>query len=185
MVPTATAPTRSRQPMWPSNWTVAGAIRCGGVGLEKDVANSGGRPGDRISLRREGVEPIVWAIKFVDEATGIASIERQQMWRNKWSVTVEARREDRPRAAQDSDLLAAQSQIAVINKLVERALPNDENARQRIMAFARERIAHHLEQGHTFQRAAVSEPVRQHARQPSNKDAARDGERTRTREQDR
>jgi hypothetical protein len=158
-----------------------------GVGLETDVANSGGRPGDRISLRRDGVEPIIRAIKSIDAATGLASIERRQMWRNRWSVTVEARRADRPAAAHDSDLLAAQSQIAVINKLVERALPNDENARQNIMAFAKEHIARHLENGHSFARATVVEPVRD--RNPSEGDKeiriAQTGERARMRERER
>lgn len=158
-----------------------------GVGLEKDVANSGGRPGDRISLRRDGVEPVVRAIKFIDAATGIADIERRQMWRNRWSVTLKARRADRPAAGHDSDLLAAQSQIAVINKLVERALPNDEKARQNIMAFAKERIAQHLENGHSFARATVMEPVRD--RHPSEGDKeiriAQTGERARMRERER
>ncbi|MCK1494383.1 hypothetical protein IVB14_29235 [Bradyrhizobium sp. 180] len=130
-----------------------------GVGIVTDVADSGARPGDRISLRRDGVEPVIRAIKSIDAATGIAGIERRQMWRNMWSVTVEARRADRPAPVHDSDLLAAQSQIAVINKLVERALPNDENSRQSIMAFAKERIAQHLENGHSFARATVMEPV--------------------------
>ncbi|WP_445222700.1 LPD7 domain-containing protein (plasmid) [Bradyrhizobium sp. Pa8] len=158
-----------------------------GVGLETDVANSGGRPGDRISLRRDGVESVMRAIKSIDAATGLASIERRQMWRNRWSVTVEARRADRPAAAHDSDLLAAQSQIAVINKLVERALPNDENARQNIMAFARERIAQHLEKEHSFSRATVMEPVRD--RHPSERDKeiriAQTGERATVRERQR
>lgn len=131
-----------------------------GAGVGTDVADSGARPGDRISLRRDGVEPVIRAIKSIDAATGIGGIERRQMRRNRWSVTVEERRADRPQAAQDSDLLAAQSQIAVINKLVERALPNDENARQSIMDFARERIAQHLENGHSFARATVIESVR-------------------------
>lgn len=140
-----------------------------GVGVVTDVADSGARPGDRISLRRDGVEPIIRAIKSIDSATGIAGIERRQMWRNMWSVTVEERRADRPAAAQDSDLLAAQSQLVVINKLVERALPNDENARQNIMAFAKERIAQRLENGHSFTRATVMEPVRERHQQRSAK----------------
>ncbi|OSJ29787.1 hypothetical protein BSZ19_26160 [Bradyrhizobium japonicum] len=145
-----------------------------GVGLEKDVANSGGKPGDRILMRREGVEPVIRAIKSIDAATGIAAIERRQMWRNRWSVTVEARRADRAAAAHDSDLLAAQSQIVVINKLVERALPNDENARQSIMAFAKERITQHLENGHSFARATVREAVRdRHEQLGHDKEGAR------------
>ncbi|MBR1130796.1 LPD7 domain-containing protein [Bradyrhizobium iriomotense] len=158
-----------------------------GVGVVTDVADSGARPGDRISLRRDGVEPVIRAIKSTDAATGIASIERRQMWRNRWSVTVEARRADRPVAAHDSDLLAAQSQIVAINKLVERALPNDENARQNIMAFAKERIAQHLENGHTFLRATVMETVRD--RHPLERDKeiriAQTGERARMRKRER
>ncbi|MCK1540971.1 hypothetical protein IVB12_02935 [Bradyrhizobium sp. 179] len=158
-----------------------------GVGIVTDVADSGAKPGDRISLRREGVEPVIRAIKSIDAATGIAGIERRQMWRNRWSVTLETRRADRLAAAHDSDLLAAESQIAVINKLVERALPNDESARQNIMAFAKERIARHLEEGHTFSRATVMEPVRD--RHPSEGDKeiriVQTGDRARMRERER
>lgn len=158
-----------------------------GVGVVTDVADSGAKPGDRISMRRDGVVPVIRAIKSIDAATGLAGIERRQMWRNMWSVTVEARRGERPPAAHDSDLLAAQSQIAVINKLVERALPNDENARQNILAFAKERIAQHLENGHTFSRATVMEPVRD--RHPSERDkeirTAQTGKRARMRERER
>ena len=160
-----------------------------GVGLEKDVADSGGKPGDRILMRREGVEPVIRAIKFMDAATGIAGIERRQMWRNRWSVTVEPHRADRPPAAHDSDLLSAQSQIVAIKKLVERALPNDENARQSIMAFAKERIAQHLKNGHSFARATVIEPVRdRHAPSVRAKEGpvqSQSGERIRLREQER
>ena len=49
---------------------------------------------------------------------------------------------------------------------LERALPNDENARQGIMAFIRERIAQHLENGHSFARATVKEPIRDRDEQP-------------------
>jgi hypothetical protein len=160
-----------------------------GVGLEKDVADSGGKPGDRILLRREGVEPVIRAIKFIDAATGTAGIEGRQMWRNRWSVTVEPHRADRPAAAHYSDLLSAQSQIVVINKLVERALPNDENARQSIMAFAKERIAQHLENGHSFVRATVMEPVRDLHQSARDKEeigqSQSGGERTRMQERQR
>ncbi|MFH0301082.1 LPD7 domain-containing protein [Bradyrhizobium sp. 31Argb] len=160
-----------------------------GVGVVTDVADSGAKPGDRISLRRDGVEPVIRAIKSIDAATGIAGIERRQMWRNIWSVTVEERRADRPTAAHDSDLLAAQSQLVVINKLVERALPNDENARQSIMAFAKERIAQHLENGHTFARATFIEPVRdrheESVRAKEGRLQSQSGERIRLLEQER
>lgn len=158
-----------------------------GVGVVTDVADSGARPGDRISMRRDGVEPVIRAIKSIDAATGSAGIERRQMWRNMWSVTVEARRGERPAAAHDSDLLAAQSQIAVINKLVERALPNDETARQNILAFAKEHIAQHLEKGHSFSRARVMEPVRDRHPPEGDKEIriGQTGERARMRERER
>ncbi|MCP2223657.1 LPD7 domain-containing protein [Bradyrhizobium elkanii] len=158
-----------------------------GVGVVTDVADSGARPGDRISLRRDGVEPVIRAIKSIDAATGIAGIERRQMWRNVWSVTatVGERRADRPAAGRDSDVLAAQSQLVVINKLVERALPNDENARQSIMAFARERIAHHLENGRSFARATVLDSVQQRHLPRTDKDEARHEDRLRVKEQER
>jgi len=158
-----------------------------GVGVVADVADSGARPGDRISLRKDNVVPVIRAIKSIDAATGIAGIEQRQMWRNMWSVTVEARRADRPAAAHDSDLLAAQSQIAVINKLVERALPNDENARQKIMAFAKERIAQHMVNGHSFSRATVMEPVRDRHPLEGDKEIriAQAGERAKMRERER
>jgi len=156
-----------------------------GVGVVTDVADSGARPGDRISLRRDGVQPVIRAIKSIDAATGIAGIERRQMWRNSWSVTVGERRADRPAAGRDSDVLAAQSQLVVINKLVERALPNDENARQSIMAFAKERIAHHLENGRSFARATVLDSVQQRHLPRTDKDEARHEDRLRVKEQER
>ncbi|MEY9365311.1 hypothetical protein ABH994_008090 [Bradyrhizobium yuanmingense] len=156
-----------------------------GVGVVADVADSGARPGDRISLRRDGVEPVIRAIKSIDAATGIAGIERRQMWRNTWSVTVEARRPERTAAAHDSDLLAAQSQIVLINKLVERALPNDENARQNIMAFAKERIAHHLENGRSFARANLLTPVQERHRTATDKDQVHHENRVKMKEQER
>ncbi|WP_230646832.1 LPD7 domain-containing protein [Bradyrhizobium sp. Leaf401] len=160
-----------------------------GVGVVTDVADSGAKPGDRISLRKDGVEPVIRAIKSIDAATGLAGVERRQMWRNMWNVTVEERRADRPVAAHDSDLLAVQSQVVVINKLVERALPNDENARQHIVAFAKARIAQHLENGHSFARATVIEPVRdrfqQSVRGKEGPLQNQSGERIRLREQER
>ncbi|MBR1208745.1 MULTISPECIES: LPD7 domain-containing protein [unclassified Bradyrhizobium] len=156
-----------------------------GVGVVTDVADSGARPGDRISLRRDGVEPVIRAIKSRDAVTGFTRAERRQMWRNMWSVTVEARHADRPPAAHDSDLLAAQSQLVVINRLVERALPNDENARQSIMAFAKERIAHHRENGHSFARATVLDPVQDRHGPGTQKEEARHEGRLRMKEQER
>ncbi|HEV2160573.1 LPD7 domain-containing protein [Bradyrhizobium sp.] len=160
-----------------------------GVGVVPDVADSGARPGDRISLRRDGVEPVIRAIKSIDPETGTASVERRQMWRNIWNVTVEERGAARPVPTHDSDLLAAQSQIVAINRLVERALPNDEKARQSIMAFAKGRIAQHLQKGQSFARAMVIEPLRDRHERPARPKEqpfqSQSGERIRLREQER
>jgi hypothetical protein len=89
-----------------------------GVGLEKATADSRARPGDRIQVRRDGVERIAKDIKVIDAASGSARIERRQVPRNRWRVTAEKfRRADRLTAARDPDLLAAQSQIVAIEKL--------------------------------------------------------------------
>ncbi|MCK1387664.1 LPD7 domain-containing protein [Bradyrhizobium sp. 21] len=156
-----------------------------GVGVVPDVADSGAGPGDRISMRRNGVVPVTWAIKSIDATTGVAAIERRQMWRNIWSVTVVERRADRPADERDSDLLAAKSQLVFIKKLVERALPNDENVRRSIMAFAKERIARHLNNGNSFERATVLEPVQDRYRLGPDKNGSRQGEQARVNEQER
>jgi hypothetical protein len=131
-----------------------------GVGLEKAVADSKAGPGDRIQLRREGVDRILKSIKVVDAATGSARTEWRQVSRNRWRVTAEKfRSADRPTAARDPDLVAAQSQMAVIEKALDHAFPQNEPARANIREAARERIAQHLERGHSFARASVMESI--------------------------
>ena len=161
-----------------------------GVGLETATTDSGAKPGDRIHVRRNGVERVVKDIKVIDAPSGRARIERRQVPRNRWRVTAETfRATDRATAARDPDLVAAQSQIVIIEKLVERAFPKDEHARQSIMAAAKERIAQHLEKGHSFARATVMEPVRERHEQPGrDKEGARQsqgGERIRLQERER
>ena len=60
-----------------------------GVGLEKATADSKARPGDRIQVRRDGVERVAKDIKVIDAASGRARIERRQVSRNRWRVTAE------------------------------------------------------------------------------------------------
>jgi Large polyvalent protein-associated domain 7 len=132
-----------------------------GVDLEKATTESGAKPGDRIHVRRDGVDRVRKEIRVIDAATGVAGMERRLVPRNRWRVTAQTfRASDRATAARDPDLVAAQSQIVIIEELVERAFPKDEQARQSIMAAAKERIAQHLEMGHSFARATVMEPVR-------------------------
>jgi hypothetical protein len=143
--------------------------RVWGVDLEKATMDSGARPGDRIHVRRHGVEHVAKKIRVIDAVTGVAGIERRQVPRNRWRVTAETfRAAGRLTAARDPALTAAQSQIVVIEKLVERAFPKNEHIRQSITAAVKERIAQHLETGHSFARATVMEPVRE--RQQSGRD---------------
>ena len=157
-----------------------------GVGLEKATADSKARPGDRIQVRRDGVERVAKDIKVIDAASGRARIERRQVSRNRWRVTAERfRSADRQTAARDPDLVAAQSQMVIIEKALERAFPEDERARRNIMDAVRERITGHLEHGHSFARATILEPVHERHRPGTDKNGARHGERVRIQEQER
>ncbi|MET3997723.1 hypothetical protein BjapCC829_47855 (plasmid) [Bradyrhizobium barranii] len=141
-----------------------------GVGLEKAVADSKTGPGDRVQVRREGVERVLKDIKIIDAATGNARSARRQVPRNRWRVTAEKfRSADRQTAARDADLIAAQSKMVIIEKLVERAFPEDERARRNIMEAVKDRIAGHLERGHSFARATVAEPIQDRHRSESDK----------------
>ncbi len=163
--------------------------RVWGVGLEKAVADSKAQPGDRIEVRRDGIEQVSKRIKAVDVATATTRIERRQVPRNRWRVTAEKfRAADRKAAARDPDLAAAQSQIVVIEKALERAFPDNERARHNIVEAARERIAKLLGQGHSFDRAAVMEPVQDRNRFGNDQRDARhtgNGDRVRIQERER
>ena len=88
-----------------------------GVGLEKATTDSRAMPGDRIQVRRDGVDRVAKDIKVIDSASGSTRIERRQVPRNRWRVTAEKfRATDRATAARDPDLVAAQSQIVIIEK---------------------------------------------------------------------
>lgn len=160
-----------------------------GVGLEKATADSNARPGDRIQVRRDGVERVAKDIKVIDTASGSARIERRQVPRNRWRMTAEKfRSADRKTAARDPDLVAAQSQMFVIEKAIERIFPADDRARHSIIEAAKERIAGHLEQGHSFARATVIEPIQDRHRSRSDKDNAgqnQNSERVRIQERER
>ena len=144
-----------------------------GVGLEKAVADSKAMPDDRIQVRRDGVERVQKDIKVIDAASGSARSERRQVPRNRWRVTAEKfRSADRQAAVRDPDLIAAQSQMVIIEKALERAFPEDERARRSIGEAARERIAQHLERGHFFSRATVMEPTQNRSRSGNDKDDA-------------
>jgi hypothetical protein len=145
-----------------------------GVGLEKATADSNAKPGDRVHVRRDGVERVTKEIKVIDATSGHADIEQRQVPRNRWQVTAEKfRTADRQTVARDPDLVAAQSQMVLIEKALERAFPKDVRARHSIMEAARERVAHHLRQGHSFGRATVMEPAQDRHRPEGDKGEAR------------
>lgn len=161
-----------------------------GVGLEKATADSRAMPGDHIQVRRDGVERVAKDITVIDAANGSARIERRQVPRNRWRVTAEKfRRADQLSAARDPDLVAAQSQIVAIEKLLERGFPRDEHACQSITEAVKERIAQHLERGNSFVRATVMEPVRDRHQSARDKEARGQsqsgGERMRMQERER
>ena len=160
-----------------------------GVGLEKATADSNAKPGDRVHVRRDGIEHVTKEIKVIDATGGHAHIEQRQVPRNRWQVTAEKfRMADRETLARDPDLVAAQSQMVLIEKALERAFPKDVRARHRIMEAARERIAHHLGQGHSFGRATVMEPAQDRHRSEGDKGDARqtrNGERVRIQQRER
>ena len=160
--------------------------RVWGVGLEKAVVGSKAQPGDRINIRRDGIEQVSKSIKVVDAATGTTRIERRQVPRNRWRVTAEKfRASDGQAAARDSDLVAAQSQMVFIEKVLERALPEDARTRRSIIEAVRDRIADHLEQGRSFARASVIEPIQDRHRSRSDEDPSQDQNRERVRLQER
>ena len=69
-----------------------------GVGLEKATTDSRAKPGDRIHVRRDGVDRVAKDIKVIDAASGTTRIERRQVPRNRWRVTAEKfRASDRQR----------------------------------------------------------------------------------------
>ncbi|WP_024582769.1 LPD7 domain-containing protein [Bradyrhizobium sp. OHSU_III] len=157
-----------------------------GVGLEKATADSKARPGDRVQVRRDGVDRVAKDIKVVDSASGTARLERRQVPRNRWRVTAEKFRSvDRQTAARDPDLVAAQSQMVIIEKALERAFPEDEHGRRNVIEAVRERIAHHLEHGHSFARATVLDSVRERRGPETAKEEAHHGERVRTQKRER
>jgi len=95
-----------------------------GVGLEKATADSKARPGDRVQVHRDGVERVTKEIKVIDAASGHAHVERRQVPRNRWRVTAEKfRTADRQTVARDPTLVAAQSQMVLIEKALERVFP--------------------------------------------------------------
>ena len=148
--------------------------RLWGVGLEKAVADSKAQAGDRVHVRRDGLDHVTKDIKVIDTATGKSRIERRDVARNRWHITAEKfRSADRETVARDPELAGALSQIAVLERALDKATP-DRGTRESMLRVARERIAQHLDHGHTFRRAMVSEQVLERTVPDANKISVRD-----------
>lgn len=143
------------------------------------------KPRDRFDGRRNDADRAPKNVAAIDAAAGRVSASRPQGLRQ--AMAEKFRAADREAATRDPDLVAAQSQLGIIEKALERAFPHDPQARERVLEAARERIAQHLEQGRSFERAMVrerapgySQPRDQRGEARRNLEEAR--ERTRQRE---
>lgn len=142
-----------------------------------------------VDLRRDGVERVLKTVTAIDAASSKERIEGREAPQSRRRIIAEKfRSADRKAAARDPDLVAAQSQLTIIEKALERAFPDDRQARERIMEAASERIAQRLEQGRSFPRATIREPARERNRPTSERDDPRrnrEGLRERTRQRER
>jgi hypothetical protein len=143
--------------------------------------------GDEFHSReiRDQARDTVTAADFVD---GKPSTFRRQLSEGRFRAGAEnLRAADRRKAERGEAFVAAQSQLAIIEKALERALPRDPQARERILAAARERVDRHLRQGRSFERAMISErapanPQSMTDRIKAHRDPDEARERTRQRE---
>lgn len=147
------------------------------------------KPGDRFETRRNGADRAPNNVTAIDASPDRLNADRRPVAQGRWRARADKfRAADRKAAARDADLVAAQSQLAIIEKALEQAFPRDPQAREKILNAARERIAQHLEQGHSFERAIVRERVPEDNRsRPDRGEARRNPEevRERTRQRER
>jgi hypothetical protein len=132
------------------------------------------KPGDRFEMLRNGADRARNNVTAIDASPGKLCADRRPVPQGRWRARAEKfRAADRKAAARDADLVAAQSQLAIIEKALERAFPRDPRAREKILDAARERIAQHLEQGRSFERATVKERVSEDNRSRTDRGEAR------------
>ncbi len=128
--------------------------------------------GDRLDMRQ--ADQALDNVTVIDAAAGKARADRRQVSQDRWRARAERlRAANRKAPARDPDLIAEQSQLAIIEKALERAFPRDPQARERILEAAKERIAQHLELGRFFPRAMVKERVPEYDRPQNERSEAR------------
>lgn len=166
-----------------------GSRRIWGAALPKAIEAANVEVGDGVRIQRDGVERVAKDVRIVDGRTGTTSVERQDVVRNRWTVTAEQFRSlDRGEAVRDPSLAAAHSNIAVLERALNARFPQDERARQIVLDAARQRVAEHLEQGQTFRRAQIRVSERTAVRdavEPKSRVNHRREERLQTRERGR
>ncbi|MFE0758737.1 hypothetical protein ACFW16_32570 [Inquilinus sp. NPDC058860] len=150
-----------------------------GVGIAETFKDSGAKIGDTIELRREGVDRVLKNVRTVDPQTGKEVVEPREVHRNRWEITAAKLREaPASELARDKDLVGAQSQLKVIESIVQQI--EDPQKRRQFMDLAREAMAQKIEQGKTFPTATVAEPVKEKAAEIAQKAQERpEPERTR------
>lgn len=129
-----------------------------GVGLPAALESSGAKPGDEITLRRDGVEIVSRTVEVKDRQTGEISLQQRPTPRNRWTIEAQRFREATPsEAARDPALRDAQSRLAVVAAVVKDR-EADPAAQDRLLAGAKEKIAGYLEKGAAFAPAQIREP---------------------------
>lgn len=123
-----------------------------GAGLPAALARAGARPGDRLVVRRDAVE------RIADRERGPAAEPAGRgEARARGAGRAERFRAASPgRAARDPDLAGAQSHLAVLDTVIDRAV-RDPERRARLRAEARELVAGELAEGRRFPPARVRE----------------------------
>lgn len=161
LVEVGRAPYPSREPAEPSAYVDlaladGSSRRIWGAALPKAIEIANVEVGDGVRIQRDGVERVAKDIRTVGGRTGTTSVERQDVVRNRWTVTADQFRSlDRREAVLDPLLAAAHSNVAVLERALKTRFPQDQRAQQIIVDAARERIAEHLGQGRTFRRAEI------------------------------
>lgn len=127
-----------------------------GRGLPEALARSGVESGDRVAVRRDGVERLG---RDRAGAAGLGGGRRPEFEDRAAFAGVDAdrfRRSTPAQAARDPDLRGAQSHLAVLDAVIDR-LVQDPERRTRLHAEARGIVADEIAQGRRFTPAQVRE----------------------------
>lgn len=128
-----------------------------GAGLPQALARSGAQAGDRVHVRRDGVEIVQKRVPVRDPRTGEVTQTLRDIPRNRWTIAAERfRRADPGARARDPDLLGAQSHLRILDQIIDRAVREPER-RARLHAEARELVAQELARGRGFTPARIRE----------------------------